>query len=101
MKARNIDLGSHRHIRKTRSLICPRPGSEKVYYFADLVVKVFTAGVPAVALIIATIWAINLPQFELFAAAGIWVKGIAILAVVPTAAWLYASIYQLKEAGWA
>lgn len=101
MKARNIECPSNRHIRRTRSLISPRPGSEKVYYFANLAVKVFTAGVPAVALILATIWAVNLPQLELIAAAAIWVKGIAILAAVPTAAWLYVTICQLKETGWA
>jgi hypothetical protein len=101
MKAHSIDWISHKHNRRTRTVISPRPRSENVSYFVDLAAKVFTAGVPAVALIIAIMWAVNLPELHVFTEAVFWIKSIAILAAVPAATWLYVTIYQLKESGWA
>ena len=101
MKAHTIDWTPRDHNRRTRIIASPRPGSEKVCQVVDLLAKVFTAGVPAVALIIATAWTVTLPELNIFPQAAIWIEGIAILAAVPAAAWLYVTIAQLKEKGWA
>ena len=101
MKAHSIDWTPLDNKRSTRTLASRRPGSEKVCQVVDMLAKVFTAGVPAVALIIGTVWAATLPELNIFPQAAIWIEGIAILAVVPAAAWLYMTIVQLKEKGWA
>jgi len=101
MKAHTIVWTPRDYNRNTRIIVNPRPGAEKVCQVVDLVVKMFTAGVPAVALIIATTWAVTLPELNIFPLAAISIKGIVILAAVPVAAWLYVTIFQLKEKGWA
>jgi len=101
MKAHTIDWTPRDHNRRTCIPASPGPRSEKVCQVVDLVVKMFTAGVPAVMLIIATAWAFTLPELIIFPEAANWIQGIAILAAVPAATWLYVTIAQLKEKGWA
>ena len=101
MKAHSIDWTPRDYNRRIRKLASPRPGSEKICQVVDLLAKMFIAGVPAVALIIATAWAVTLPELNIFPQAAIWIEGIAILAATPAAAWLYVTIAKLKEKGWA
>lgn len=101
MKAHTIRWTPRDHKQQTRTIVSPRPGSEKVCQFVDLAVKVFTAGVPAGLLIIATAWAVTLPELDIILPAAIWVKSIALLTSVPVAARLYVTIFRLKEIGWA
>ena len=101
MKAHSNNFTLREQQRRTRTITCARPGSEKVCQMVDFAVKSFTAGVPAAALLIATVWAVTLPGLDVFPQAAIWIKAVAILAAIPGAAWLYVTIAQLKEIGWA
>lgn len=86
---------------RTGSFAIPHVASHKVCQIVSLFGKVFTAGVPALALISLVAWGVTSAEMAPLFRSFRWMSNIAVLASIPMAVWVFATIYRLKERGWA
>jgi hypothetical protein len=86
---------------RTGSFAIPHTASRKVCQMVSLFGKIFTAGVPALALMTVIAWGVTSPEINSIVQSFSWIKDIAVLASVPSSVWIFATIFRMKERGWA
>lgn len=99
MNAHTNPCHHHSYGQRARKFGSPRPGSERICRLVDQLAKIFIAGVPALALIAAVAWAVNLTTLVQWPVMAVGIRMVAILITVPAAIWLYKAIADLKERG--